>query len=76
MALTITEKLIRCADTAHTAGLARQANRAWRVTWLPCRVLTRRQAVAAMSIAEEVGKIAPGAGPEAYGDTFWTRVDQ
>ena len=53
VALTITARLIRSADTPHTAELTGQADASsWRVSRLPDRLLTRAQAEAAMSIAD------------------------
>jgi hypothetical protein len=76
LALTITGRLIRSADTPHTAELTGQADTdSWRVSWLPDRLLTRAQAEAAMSIAEAAGQMPSDCGPELYDDTFWTRVD-
>jgi hypothetical protein len=76
MALTITARLIRSADTPHTAELTGQADAgSWRVSWLPDRLLTRAQAEAAMSIAEAAGQMPSDCDPELYDDTFWTRVD-
>jgi hypothetical protein len=49
MSLTITESAMTCAHTAHTA---RALDGGWAVSWLPGRVLTRDQAVTAMTIAE------------------------
>ena len=72
MALTITDRIVRSADTAHTA---RRCDDGWAVTWLPGRNLTRTQAVAAMEIAEAVGQIAADAGPGAYDRWFWAYVD-
>jgi hypothetical protein len=76
LALTITDRRIRSADTPHTAELTGQAGTdSWRVSWLPDRLLTRAQAEAAMSIAEAVGQMPSDCDPELYDDTFWTRVD-
>ena len=76
MALTITARLIRSADTPHMAELTGRADAGnWRVSWLPDRLLTRAQAEAAMSIAEAVGQMPSDCDPELYDDTFWTRVD-
>jgi hypothetical protein len=76
MALTITARLIRSADTPHTAELTGLADAgSWRVSWLPDRLLTRAQAEAAMSIAEAAGQMPSDCDPEVYDDTFWTRVD-
>jgi len=76
VALTITARLIRSADTPHTAELTGRADAgSWRVSWLPDRLLTRAQAEAAMSIAEAVGQVPSDCDLELYDDTFWTRVD-
>ena len=76
MALTITARLIRSADTPHTAELTGQADAdSWRVSWLPDRRLTRAPAEAAMSIAAAIGQMPSDCDPELYDDTFWTRVD-
>jgi hypothetical protein len=37
--------------------------------------LDRNQAISAMTIAEEVGRIPADADPEAYSSEFWTLVD-
>jgi hypothetical protein len=76
MGLTITDQIMRSTDTAHTAKLIHlEAGDAWRVSWLPQRLMDKNAAVTAMTIAEAVGRIDPAAGPEAYGDEFWTLVD-
>lgn len=76
MALTITDKLVRSTDTRHTAGLVHfEAGDAWRVTWLPHRLMDKDAAAAAMMIAEEVGRIPADAGPEAYDSRFWQHID-
>jgi hypothetical protein len=65
MVLTITNHLIRSADTPHTAELGDGGGT---VTWLPGRVLTEGQA-AAIEIAEATRPIATrrcttkGSGP-------------
>lgn len=66
MALTITGKLIRGDQTAHTAA---QGDAGWSVTWLPGRVLSQSQAVTAMMIAQ-----AAGGGLEP-GDRRWPHID-
>ena len=71
MALTITNHLIRCADTPHAAELG---DGGWTVTWLPGRVLTEGQA-AAMEIAEAASQIPAGCDREVYDEGFWSRVD-
>ena len=78
MALTITDKQIRSADTPHQAEVIGQAEDAdlWAVSWLPGKALTRRQALAAMEIAAAVGRIpAADFDPEVYDEEFWGRVD-
>ena len=76
MTLTITDKMIRSASTPHTAELHHfEAGDAWRVSWLPQRLMDKPAAVAAMRIAEEVGQIPADCDPEVYDDKFWTRVD-
>ena len=71
MALTITNHLIRSADTPHTAELG-DGGRA--VTSLPGRVLTEGQA-AAMEIAEAASQIPADCDPKVYDGGFWSRVD-
>ncbi len=76
MALMITGKMIRSDGTRHTAELVRAgAGGAWRVSWLPGRVLTRSQATTAMMIARALGRIPAAAGPLAYGGRLRGRVD-
>ena len=72
MALTITDQIMRSADTAHTAT---PSGGEWTVTWLPGRNLTRSQATTAMMLAQMVGRIPADAGPEAYDSRFWARAD-
>ena len=75
MALTITARLIRSADTPHTAELTgRAAADSWRVSWLPDRLLTRAQAKAAMSIARRSARCRLTA-TRSCTTTFWTRAD-
>jgi len=72
MGLTITSKLIRSSASSHTAELEDQALAdAWSVSWLSGRVLTGRQASAAMEIADAVGQIPADCDPEVYDDKFW-----
>lgn len=73
MALTITDKAIRGTDTPHRAH--RQLSATWTVTWLPGRLLSRDQAITAMTIAEEVGRIPADCDPEVYDEASWSRVD-
>jgi hypothetical protein len=79
MALTVTDQVMRSTDTPHNAcRLPTEANPdadVWAVSWLPKRRLTRDQAVTAMTIAEEVGRISAAAGPEAYDGKFWALID-
>jgi hypothetical protein len=71
MALTITNHLIRRADTAHTAVLGGGGGT---VTWLPGRVLTEGRA-AAIETAEAASQIPDDCNPEVYDEGFWSRVD-
>ncbi len=73
MALTITDRMIRSTGTPHTARLSEDCS--WRVSWLPFRVLTFKQAVAAMELADEAGAIPADCDPEIYDEAFWSRVD-
>ena len=77
MTLTITDKRIRSVDTPHQAEVIGQAEGAdlWGVSWLPGKALTHRQALAAMEIADAVGRIPADCDPGVYDDDFWTRVD-
>jgi hypothetical protein len=67
MALTITDQIMRSADTRHTA---RPAGEGWEVTWLPGRTLTRSQAVSAMQIAAKAGQ-----GIDLSDDPVWPHID-
>lgn len=53
---TITDELMTSARTSHTAQYSPEAaadgQGAWVVSWLPQRLLTRNQAITAMTIAE------------------------
>lgn len=71
MTLTITDQVMRSPDTARNRG-----DGTWEVSWLPQRTqLDRNQAVSAMTIAEEVGRIPADAGPAAYGNDFWNLIN-
>lgn len=72
MALTITDQVMHSTDTPHTAE---PYGDGWRVSWLPGRVITRNEAVTAMTIAETIGRIPADAGPEAYDGPLWVHVD-
>ncbi len=74
MALTVTDKLIRSADTPHTAHPVGRAG-AWQVSWLPGRNLTGGKAITAMMIAQAAGRIPAGAGPQAYSADWHGRMD-
>jgi len=54
MSTTITGNLMRSTDTRHTARPFISGYGGWVVTWIPERVLTRDQAITAMTIAEVV----------------------
>ncbi len=71
MAVTMTNDLIRSADTPPTAGLG---GGGWIVTWPPGRVLTEGQAVA-MEIAGVACQIPAGGGPGVHDEGFWSRAD-
>ena len=71
MALTITNHLIRSADTPLAAEFG---DGGWTVTWLSGRVLTEGQA-AAMEIAEAASQVPAGHGPEVCDEGFWSCVD-
>ena len=71
MAVTITNDLIRSADTPPTAG---PGGGGWTVTWLPGRVLTEGQA-AAMEIAGAASQIPAGCGPGVHDEGLWSRAD-
>jgi hypothetical protein len=62
MATTITEDSMTSDITLHrarwSADAAADGNGAWIVTWLPLRLLTRSQAITAMTIAETVATAA------------------
>ena|SRR6266496_4790801 len=77
LSLTITDRLIRSADTPHTARLIPGSDPAkWRVTWLPGRALTQDQAIAAMTLADLLGSLAAfDCDPEVYDDKFWEGAD-
>ena len=53
MQLTITDTYMRGTGTRHSAKRTDGGN-GWEVTWLPGRVLTRNQAITAMTIADIV----------------------
>ena len=67
MTLTITDRIIRSLDTRHTAS-CRPGAAEWQVTWLPGRILTQDQAVAAMELAEASWQMPADCGPELYDD--------
>jgi hypothetical protein len=57
MALTITDKMIRSTNTRHVAELLRfDAGDAWRVSWLPQRLMDRNAAITAMTLADLVSE--------------------
>lgn len=68
-ALTITDKIMRSNQTRHSAAAA--AGDGWTVTWLPGRVLTRNQAITAMTIAQLVG----GRGVGLSDDPIWPHIE-
>jgi hypothetical protein len=55
MALTITDFGMSSDQTPHTARLLRfEAGDAWRVSWLPKRLMDRNAAITAMTLAEHI----------------------
>jgi hypothetical protein len=57
MALTITDCEITSDQTSHTARLLRfEAGDAWRVSWLPKRLMDRNAAITAMTLAEQIDR--------------------
>lgn len=62
MGATITETLMTSTDTRHTArwsaDAAADGHGAWIVSWLPQRLLTRNQAITAMTLAEAVADLS------------------
>ena len=71
MAPTITNHLIRSADTAHTAGFGDGGGI---VIWLPGGVLTEGRA-AAREAAGAASQIPADCNPEVYNEGFWSRLD-
>lgn len=73
MALTITDRIMRSGQTAHTARLRRfGAGDAWQVSWLPQRLMDRNAAITAMTLAELVSE---GEGMGLHDDPRWPVVD-
>jgi hypothetical protein len=73
MALTITDKIMRCEVTPHSAELHHfEAGGAWRVSWLPRRLMDRDAAITAMTLADLVS--ADG-GIGLADDKRWPEVD-
>lgn len=67
MATTITDVLMTSDQTPHTAQWSQHAaadgKGAWVVSWLPQRLLTRDQAITAMTLAEVVATQDVSTGP-------------
>jgi hypothetical protein len=73
VALTITDKIMRSDQTAHTARLSRFGARdAWQVSWLPQCLMDRNAAITAMSLADLVSE---GEGIGLHDDPRWAVVD-
>ena len=69
MTLTITDKIMRSDQTAHTARLCHfEAGDAWQVSWLPHRLMDRNAAITAMTLAELVSE---GEGIGLHDDPRW-----
>jgi hypothetical protein len=57
MALTIANDRITSDQTEHTAELRHyEAGDAWRVSWLPKRLMDRNAAITAITLAEQVDR--------------------
>jgi hypothetical protein len=73
VAVTITDKIMRSDQTAHTARLLHfEAGDAWRVSWLPRRLMDRNAAITAMNLADLVSE---GEGIGLHDDPRWPVVD-
>jgi hypothetical protein len=73
VALTITDKIMRSDETAHTALLEHfEAGDAWRVSWLPQRLMARNAAITAMTLAELVSE---GEGIDLHDDPRGPVID-
>lgn len=72
MTLAITDRSMISDVTEHRAD---ESGELWLVSWCPETLLNRNQAITAMTIAETVGRIPAGAGPEAYSSKFWLHID-
>jgi hypothetical protein len=69
MALTITDEIMRSDQTAHTARLGHfEAGDAWRVSWLPHRLMDRNAAITAMTLADLASQ---GEGISSLDDPRW-----
>jgi hypothetical protein len=69
VALTITGKIMRSDQTAHTARLGHfEAGDAWQVSWLPHRLMDRNAAITAMTLADLVSE---GEGIGLHDDPRW-----
>jgi hypothetical protein len=74
--LTITDRAIRSTVTPHAAERAGAGDEdGWRVSWLAARLLSARQAEAAMLIAEAACDVDADCDPELYDEGFWSRLD-
>jgi hypothetical protein len=69
MVLTITDKIMRSDQTAHTAA---PSGDGWSVTWLPGRLMDRGSAVIAMTLADLASE---GDGIGLSDDPRWPEVD-
>ena len=69
MALTISDDSISGDNTPHTAHLISSHPQAWKVSWLPGRLLDRNAAITAMILADVVASPTPQAG-----DRLWPHI--
>jgi hypothetical protein len=71
--LTITDRIMRSTNTRHTAELHHfEAGDAWRVSWLPRRLMDRNAAITAMTLAELASE---GGAMGLNDDPRWAVVD-
>lgn len=72
---TITDRLMSSTSTPHTARRVQLAPERWRASWLPARVLSRNQAITAITIAELAteGLTAGGLRPDS---PAWPLINQ
>lgn len=77
MPIAITDEEITSEKTQHVARrmAADVQDEAWSVSWLPARVLTRNQAITAMTISELVASHDVLGDPMHSGHRLWPLID-